>query len=185
MANKRASSKGKIINPNYWVFCEGETEEAYVCFLRSNYRIPIEIVPKVVGDKITSRFITNYKQNKPTHKKDKDFLIYDADVPAILEKLKAIKTAELIASNPSIELWFLLHYKKQAAALTTNDCIRELSKRNKNTYKKGVIDTPLASKISESCKKACEHAKPLEIFKNPSSNMFVFIEELEKAKNKA
>ena len=113
MANKRALSKGKIINPNYWVFCEGETEEAYVCFLRSTYRIPIEIVPKVVGNKITSRFIKNYKQNKPTHKKDKDFLIYDADVTATLEKLKAIKTAELIASNPSIELWFLLHYKNQ------------------------------------------------------------------------
>ena len=184
MANKRALSKGKIINPNYWVFCEGETEEAYVCFLRSTYRIPIEIVPKVVGNKITSRFIKNYKQNKPTHKKDKDFLMYDADVTATLEKLKAIKSTELIASNPSIELWFLLHYKNQTGSITTTECIKELSNRNRNTYKKGVIDTQLASKISESCKKACERAKPLEMFNNPSSNMYVFIEELEKVKNK-
>ena len=104
---------------------------------------------------------------------------------ATLEKLKAIKTAELIASNPSIELWFLLHYKNQTGAVTTIECIKELSNRNRNTYKKGVIDTQLASKISESCKKACERAKPLEIYNNPSSNMYVFIEELEKAKNKA
>ncbi|MBK7480988.1 MAG: RloB domain-containing protein [Bacteroidales bacterium] len=31
-------------------------------------------------------------------------------------KIKSIKTAQLIASNPSIELWFLLHYKNQTAS---------------------------------------------------------------------
>lgn len=56
--------------------------------------------------------IKNSKQGKPTHKKDKDFLIYDADVLHLIEKLKSIQAAVLIASNPSIELWFLLHYKK-------------------------------------------------------------------------
>lgn len=111
-------------------------------------------------------------------------MIYDADVASTLEKLKAIKSAELIALNPSIELWFLLHYKNQTTSITTIDCIRELSNRNRNTYKKGTIDAQLASKISESCKKACERAKPLEMFNNPSSNMFVFIEELEKFKKK-
>ena len=107
MGSKRRASKGKMINPHFWVFCEGETEEAYVCFLRSKYRIPIEIAPKVVGNKITQRFIESYKQGKPTHEKDKDFLMYDADVPKVLEKLKSIKSTVLIASNPSIELWFL------------------------------------------------------------------------------
>ncbi|MDA3779646.1 MAG: RloB family protein [Bacteroidales bacterium] len=127
MVSKRYASKGKKINPHFLVFCEGETEEAYVCFLRSKYRIPIEIIPKIVGNKITQRIIKNSKQGKFTHAKDKDFLIYDADVPHILEKLKSIKSAVLIASNPSIELWFLLHYKNQTANITTDNCIRQLS----------------------------------------------------------
>ncbi len=183
MGSKRRASKGKKINPHFWVFCEGETEEAYVCYLRSKYRIPIEIVPKVVGNKITDRIIKNSKQGKPTHDKDKDFLVYDADVPSVLEKLKSIKSAVLIASNPSIEVWFLLHYKNQTANISTDGCIRELSNRNRNTYKKGVLDTTLEFKLSENFVKASERAKKLKKFNNPSSNMYVFINEIETVKN--
>ncbi|WP_053180293.1 RloB family protein [Sunxiuqinia dokdonensis] len=182
MASKRNASKGKKINPHFWVFCEGETEEAYVCLLRSKYRIPIEIVSKIVGNKITQRIIKNSKQGKPTHDKDKDFLMYDADVIQVLEKLKSIKSTILIASNPSIELWFLLHYKTQTAHITTANCIRELSNRNRNTYKKGAIDAQLEIRLSENCTKACERAKKLSLLDNPSSNMNVFIEELENVK---
>lgn len=182
MVSKRTASKGKKINPHYWVFCEGETEEGYVSFLRSKYRIGIDIVPKIVGNKITSRILIKFKQNKTTHVKDKDFLIYDADVPETLERLKAIRSATLIASNPSIELWFLLHYKNQSANITTKDCIKELSNRNRNQYKKGIIDNELERKLSDSCSKACDRAEKLELFKNPSSNMYIFIEELEKHK---
>lgn len=109
-------------------------------------------------------------------------MIYDADVPQVLEKLKSIKSAVLIVSNPSIELWFLLHYKNQTANITTEKCIRQLSNRNKNKYKKGVIDSQLEIKLSGICAKACERAKELTLFNNPSSNMNVFIEELENVK---
>jgi len=184
MVSKRNSSKGKKINPHFWVFCEGETEEAYVCFLRSKCRIPIEIVPKIVGNRISQQIIKNSKQGKPTHDKDKDFLMYDADVPKVLEKLKSIKSAILIASNPSIELWFLLHYKNQTANILTDTCIKELSNRNRNIYKKGAIDAQLEIKLSENCKKACERAKKLILFNNPSSNMNVFIQELENVRKR-
>ena len=73
MSSKRRASKGKKINPHFWVFCEGETEESYVCFLRSKYRIPIEIISKVVGNKITQRFIESYKRGKPPTTKIKIF----------------------------------------------------------------------------------------------------------------
>ena len=184
MASKRNASKGKKINPHFWVFCEGETEEAYVCFLRSKYRIPIEIIPKIIGNKITQRIIKNCKQGKPTHEKDKDFLMYDADVPEILDKLQSIKSTVLIASNPSIELWFLLHYKNQTAEITSQDCCRELSNRNRNIYKKGIIDPKLESKLSENCTKACDRAKGLILYDNPSSNMFILLEELESVKRR-
>ena len=139
-------------------------------------------MPKIVGNKISQRIIQNSKQGKPTHDKDKNFLMYDADVPEVLEKLKSLKSAVLIASNPSIELWFLLHYKNQTTNITTENCIRQLSIRNRNTYKKGVIDSQLEIKLSEICTKACERAKELTLFDNPSSNMNVFIDELESVK---
>ena len=75
MGRKRQASKGKKIKPHFWVFCEGKTEESYVCFLRSKYRIPIEIVPKIIGSNISEKIIKRYKKGKPTHEKDIDFLI--------------------------------------------------------------------------------------------------------------
>ena len=45
----RRQSRGKRINPTYFVFCEGETEEEYVKYLRSVFRIPIEINSKKLG----------------------------------------------------------------------------------------------------------------------------------------
>ena len=182
MSRKRQASKGKKINPTYWVFCEGKTEEEYIRFLCSEYRLPIEIIPKIAGSNIDNQYIRKYKKGKPLHKKDKDFLIYDADVPEILDRLKKIKSAMLITSNPAIELWFLLHYKNQTAYITTDNCIRELSKRNRNSYKKGFIDNLLKIKLMEKRGDACNRSKRLELYNNPSTNMHIFIEVLENAK---
>ena len=183
MKSKRHAPKGKLINPHFWVFCEGETEEAYIKFLRSKYRLPVEVIPKVAGSSISKQYINSYKKDKPVHEKDKDFLVYDADVKEIIERLKKIDNSTLIVSNPAIELWFLLHYKNQKAELSVDDCIRELSNRNRNNYKKGNIDKPLNAKLGEKCTDACSRAKQLKLFNNPSTNMYLFIETLENAKN--
>lgn len=183
MKSKRSISKGKKINPHFWVFCEGETEEAYIRFLRSAYRLPVEIIPKIAGCDVSERYIESYKKGKPVHKKDKDFLVYDANVPEVLEKLKLINSATLISSNPSIELWFLLHYKNQTAQIQEDECVRELCKRNHGYYKKGVIDELLKKKLKEKCKEACKRSKRLTVFCNPSTNMHDFVEALENASN--
>ncbi|HUU87609.1 MAG TPA: RloB family protein [Candidatus Glassbacteria bacterium] len=182
MNSKRQASKGKKINPYFWVFCEGETEEAYIRILRSEYRLPVEIIPKIAGCDISERYIISYKKGKPTHEKDKDFLIYDADVPEVLDKLKKIDSTVLVTSNPAVELWFLLHYKNQTASITEDDCIRELSNRNRNSYKKGVIDNSLKNKLKEKCTDACNRSKRLVLYNNPSTNMHIFIEVLENAR---
>ena len=44
MGRKVRISKGKQMKPNFFVFCEGETEIAYVKFLRSLYRAPIQVI---------------------------------------------------------------------------------------------------------------------------------------------
>ena len=184
MGRNRQGSKGKKINPRFWVFCEGKTEEAYTSFLRSKFRLPIEIIAKVVGNKIDERFIRNHKKGKPTHEKDQDFLMYDADIPEVLERLKKIKSAKILASNPSIELWFLLHYKNQTRHITTHDCVKELSNRNRNTYKKGVIDNKLQDRLHAKNYEACKKAKKTKLYANPSSNIHEFIKLLEDTKNK-
>lgn len=112
MGRSRKHPKWKKIRPTFFVFCEGETEEQYVKILKSHYRIPIEIDSKKAGHSISQKYINSYKKSKFTHKKDKTFLLYDIDVQGILTKLKAIKDSILLASNPCIELWFLLHFKE-------------------------------------------------------------------------
>lgn len=182
MSSWRLASKGKRINPHFWVFCEGETEEAYIRYLRSEYRLPVEIIPKIAGSDINSRYIQSYKKGKPTHKKDIDFLVYDADVPEIFDKLKRISSVVLIISNPAIELWFLLHYKNQTAHITEDECIRQLSNRIHNDYVKGILDAQLKVILKERCSEACARSKAFTPYNNPSTNMHVFIEALANAK---
>ncbi len=183
MSSKRRAPKGKRINPHYWVFCEGETEEAYIHFLRTEYRLPVEIVSKIAGSSISSRFIHSFKKGKPQHEKDRDFLMYDADVPDVYERVSHISGVTLIASNPAIELWFLLHYKNQVTHISEDECIRQLGNRNHVNYKKGVLDESLQIKLREKCKEACARSKHLAFCMNPSTNMHIFIEALEKARS--
>ena len=61
-------SRPRKMRPQFLVLCEGETEENYVRFLRQNYRLPIEIVPKIVGSCITSDIVNRYKKKFPGRK---------------------------------------------------------------------------------------------------------------------
>jgi hypothetical protein len=165
MNRNERTPKGKIINPTFFVFCEGETEEGYIGYLRSKYRLPVLIDAKIAGNKITNKYIQNYKKNKATHPKDSTYLVYDLDVPEMLGKLKAIKNTVLLSSNPCFELWYLLHFQEQKAAITSNAC-----------------NTELKNRIEEGQAKAVNRASKLTEFENPSSQLFEFINEMEKVK---
>lgn len=178
--SKRNKPLGKKIKPQIWVFCEGETEKAYVDHLRARYRIPIEIITRISGSDINNRLITKYKKDKPTHPKDLNFLMYDADVPAVLQRLQSVKNAILLLSQPAIELWFLLHYKQQSAALTADACVRDLHKLA--GYAKGAINSKLGKKLDDGAAQACERAKKLPEHQNPSSNVYRLIEKLDQIK---
>ena len=179
--NKRVS-KGKKIRPTFFVFCEGETEEAYIKYLRSAYRLPIEIDSKVAGNEVSDRYITNYKQQKTIHAKDKTFLIYDCDVEPVLQKLKKIKDACLLYSNPCFEIWYLLHYQNQTAGLTSDECVSKL-KNHISGYKKGFFDDKLKAKMINNKSESISRAKALTDFCNPSTNVYQFVEELDVIKN--
>lgn len=179
MKNKRRS-KGKSIRPTFFVFCEGESEEAYVKFLRSKYRLPIEVCPSVVGLSITQESITRFKKGKPTDAKDRDYLMYDLDRDDVLKRLQRIKGATIIASNPCLELWYLLHYVDQKSEITSAQCLSVL-KRHLPRYKKGAICSALQATLSTKNEVAVTRAELLPSRANPSSDIPVFLTDLEKA----
>ena len=179
MKNKR-QSKGKVIRPTFFVFCEGESEEAYVKFLRSKYRVPIEICLSVAGLGISQDHIKNFKKSRPTDAKDKDYLMYDLDRDDILERLKKIKGATIIASNPCLELWYLLHYVDQKSELSAAQCLA-LLKKHFQKYKKGELGQPLQLALSEKKDMAVNRARALPARSNPSTDMPDFLKDIESA----
>ena len=181
MNKQRRTSKGKSVRPTFFVFCEGETEEAYIAFLRATYKLPIEIDTKISGNRITAKYIANYKKTKDLHPKDKTYLVYDLDVTGILSNLQKISDTVLIASNPCFELWYLLHYQNQQAELSSKECENNLSVYMRN-YKKGCIDDKLKLQLMVKKGEAIGRAKKLKPYDNPSTDVFRLIEDLEKVK---
>lgn len=185
MARKRRPSKGKKINPTFFVFCEGKTEQAYVNFLKRHFRLPsIQIHSRVSRNKITAQYIKNYKKDKPQHEKDRDFLMYDLDAPKILDRLKKIEGPVLLVSNPCLEVWFLFHFKNHKAQCDPDFCEREIRNRNR-VYQKGDLSTRLEEKLSSKMDQAVAHAKALESFQNPSSTVYLLIEALKRLREYA
>ncbi len=83
----RRKRQARKVKPVYYVFCEDKTEETYVRFLKQHYRIPIAIDCHVSKLNITNRYIQKYKRNKPSHPKDKTFVMYDLDKKDVRDKL--------------------------------------------------------------------------------------------------
>lgn len=184
MAKYNRIPKGKEIRPTFFVFCEGESEAAYVGFLKSHYRVPIEITSKIAGNRITQKYINNTLKNKATHEKDKTFLMYDLDAPKMLEKLQAIKNTIMLASNPCFELWYILHYCNHTSEIKTSDCIAKFE-RICQDYRKGEIKDKLKEKLIEKFDSAIKYAKKLQLYNNPSTSVYLLIEELVTTTKKA
>lgn len=181
MSRTKRVSKGKEINPTFFVFCEGETEKSYIGYLRSKYRLPVLIDYQIAGNRITEKYIQNYKTGKPNHPKDKTYLVYDLDVPEMISKLQAIANTILLCSNPCFELWYLLHIQEQSTELTSAECNKKLKKHLAN-YRKGDFSKELKEHLEENQTTAMARASKLTKFKNPSSQLFELIHEMEEIK---
>jgi hypothetical protein len=177
MGRKARISKGKQMKPNFFVFCEGETEMAYVKFLRSLYRAPIQVIPKKGKSNISEDYIERSQNDYVRTGQDKVFLMYDLDVDGMLEHLQKIPNAELLVSNPCIEIWFLLHYQEQKADITSEKCVQKYQKVSKE-YRKGVLSEEEKKVFVENRELAVERAKKLSPFQNPSTTVFKLLEEL-------
>lgn len=171
-----------MIKPTFFVFCEGESEDAYVRHLRSKYRVPIEIKTHVAKNKINQKYVERIKNSIPKHKKDKFFLLYDLDVPDMLEKLRSIKGSILLVSNPCIELWFILHTSNHTAEATAIQCVEQLERIFKD-YSKGSISDRLLTRLTEGEEEACKKAKKLTLYRNPSTSVFRLIDALKEVQS--
>ena len=152
--------------PNYFVFCEGDTEVAYIEMLRSFYRLPIHIIAKKTLLNITPSLIERCKSAYVQTKNDRTFLMYDLDVPSMLERLQKVVGATLLCSNPCFELWLLLHYTDQRTGMSSSECVKRLTNFIRQ-YKKGALRADDQLYILSSQKDAEYRAKKLNEYYNP------------------
>ncbi len=181
MARKAKQPRGRKMNPTFFVFCEGKTEAAYVDLLRRSFRVPVEIIARVSDSNISQPYIDRCKRDRFTTSADKTFLMFDLDVPGMLEHLCKIKDAVLLLSNPCIEYWFVLHYKDTNKELSSAECLALLRSIDKD-YVKGAFSTAMKRALIDSVEEAAKRAKSKEAYSNPSSTIHLLTDEIIKAK---
>ena len=186
MKKKRNQRPSRKMKPVFLVFCEGETEETYINFIRQQYKLPIKIITHVTGLALSQKRIENYIKAEKIGLNDRitSFLMYDLDANKIVEKIEACKNSISIASNPAVELWYLLHSVEQNAFISTNACIEKLRKSAKEweCYKKGILTDQQKRILWDNRKVASDRAMKLQNGNNPSSMIYLLLDEMEKVK---
>ena len=191
MARKERVSRGWSMRPNFFVFCEGDTEVVYVEMLRSYYRLPIQIIAKKTLLNVTPELVERCKALYIQTTSDRTYLMYDLDVEGMLDRLKKVTDAVLLCSNPCFELWPLLHYTGVKAELSSMICMKRLEaalsgsrgvKQSVAGYKKGVLPLEMCSYLMEHWKEAAERAKVLAAYGNPSTTVYQLLEDMERVK---
>jgi hypothetical protein len=186
MKKERNPRPPRKMKPVFLVFCEGETEEAYINFLRQRYRLPIKIIPRKTGLSISSAIIKRYVQAEKISPGDiiTSFLMYDLDTAGITEKLLLIKGSIPITSSPCVELWFLLHNKEQYAEIATEACITALQHFSSDWtyYEKGNFTDRQKQVLWDNRTIACGRARKLSENINPSSTIYRLVEAMDLAK---
>ncbi len=181
MARQRGKYPSKNMKPVFLVFCEGETEEEYLTFVRNAFRSPIKIVTQIEGDRISQRLIDVRKSELKISDREKVqvFLMYDMDVPEITQKLMSCQ-AELLLSNPCVELWFLLHSKNQNGPLTSEKAVKALKEVGGAwaRYKKSELTITQKQFLKENTDIAISRAKALVPMENPYTGIYKLIEAI-------
>lgn len=165
------------MNPTFFVFCEGKTEAAYVDLLRRNFRVPVEIIARVSDSNISQPYIDRCRRDRFTTPEDKTFLMFDLDVPGMLDRLKKIKDVTLLLSNPCIEYWFLLHYVDVNREISSSECLA-LMRSKDPAYSKGEFSTAMKRILIENIEDATARANGKEVYSNPSSTVHLLTKEI-------
>ncbi|MBX7173917.1 MAG: RloB family protein [Pyrinomonadaceae bacterium] len=182
------------------IVCEGETEEIYFEAIRKSKRLQTLKIRVVNPDFTDPENIVKYAvEIRDREKKEKNWLtedqiwaVYDGDehkAVNINNWKNAINLANeqdinLGISNPSFELWYLLHYQEQNAAIDRHETFRKLKThlpyyhKTKDLYQKDFepftyLASEKASKLSERIEKDF-----LEKYSNPSTEIYLLVKRL-------
>lgn len=204
----RKSKEIPFFQNTYTLICEGNSEINYFNELKVDLRVPfITIVPVSTTKKdpvnIVNQAIKTFEENKRIHNfqsGDKYFCIFDLDhhsekeILKAYELIKSIPQIEIIFSNPSLEIWFLLHFEKGIDNISNKKLCEKLGeklgekyskskiKKYYKTYFKKLINT--AIKNSENQKKILKNDSISEFSKKsiPYTQIDIFISDLNKLK---
>ncbi|MDE7412919.1 MAG: RloB family protein [Muribaculaceae bacterium] len=183
----RKFTQPKKPKEHFLVLCEGKTEETYVNLLRQYFHLPITIKIIVTGNSITARLLNQYINEMNLQKGDtcRIFLIYDGDIPCIIDNIEKLDGQSII-TTPCIELWFALHHTDHKKTLQTAHATKLLNTTHQawKKYTKGHLSIEQKKLLIDNMKIACERSKKLPARLNPSSDFHLFIEDLEKVKNR-
>lgn len=178
--------------------CEGSiTEPAYFNALKSKLRLrafqinvisPSESEPIAVVERAITKKKEMAKQGVPY---EKVWCVVDVEIPPhktlneAWEKARKTDGLELILTNPCIEYWFLLHFKKHTAPFGNNADVMDALKAVHRSYKKSHIGVDVlyqyrATAIKHS-KEVLEEKKCGEYLRdcNPSTHVHKIVEHLQ------
>lgn len=168
------------------MICEGETEETYINLLKRHYRVPVLIKTRVSGNAINERLVRQYLKELNLQKGDEYmiFYIYDCDVDCVVDKLKTLPGV-VILSNPCFELWYVLHVTDMRKSVSSATIYKLLTSCHPiwNNYTKGRLSDNQSQLLISGKMEAVKRAKNLITSVNPSTNMYEFVEALEREKN--
>jgi hypothetical protein len=177
------------------IICEGEiTEKMYFDALRRKWRVQIDVIspsesePIAVVERAINRKKEMAKLGVPY---EKVWCIVDVEIPPhktlneAWEKARKTDGLELILTNPCIEYWFLLHFKKHTAPFGNNADVMDALKAVHRSYKKSHIGFDVlyqyrATAIKHS-KEVLEEKKCGEYLRdcNPSTHVHKIVEHLQ------
>lgn len=184
------------------VVCEGsKTEPKYLRMLNARSRdalIELEIVDEAATNpkSLVDRACAVKKEAAREHRRTKDpntridelWCVFDVDEHPMLRE--AVQQAsdngvEVAISNPSVEVWFLLHFQDQWAHIDRHDALRSLRVQLPG-YEKGAVDLDdLLGRFEIASDRARRLAQKHEgdgtVFphNNPSSDLWRLVESLE------
>ncbi len=169
--------KIKKSKPHIYVFCEGESEQAYTDFLKEHFEdVAVIKKPKSTGlfEYAKQKFNNDATYKNNAEITDEIWFFYDVekkDINKVEARKKIINELRRLRKNPNIrvrllmttaciEYWLMLHYKYFAPTIETEaEKINMLKSvvAKEPTYEKG--DRNSTAKIAERYKTANENAK--------------------------
>lgn len=161
-----------------YVFCEGESEQAYINFLKKRFEKIAVIKPPQKGlfEVAKNKFTKDPRYKEAADVTDEIWFFMDIDTEQgdlakwesrykIIKTLRKLRkspkiTIRLLMTTACIEYWFMLHYSKLNPPIKTKadkDDIQELLLEKVPSYKKG--DKDIIVDISQNYKEAIKNGR--------------------------